>query len=235
MTEGRPWGAPTDSDPPRPSRRAVEPAFNFRWREAWGLALLLALIGATFAGQLLLRGGLGQPNLETLGALSRGTLAEGWWWTPFTAMFMHAGLLHLGMNLSAMIPFGLILARRFGPSARGQLAFIAFYLVAGLAGDAVYLALQPDPYALMVGASGAIFGLWGGVMRLGRDGTLSPAFSPQVLRQLGGPIVANVIVVLAFGLSGGGIAWQAHLGGFLVGWLGLGLFLHGRSGVSRGS
>ncbi len=241
MTEG-PWGAPPNSDaPPRrqpetePERRA-EPAFNFRWGEAWGLILLLALIGAAFLGQLYVRHVLHQPNLEALGALSRGTLAEGWWWTPFSAMFMHAGLLHLGMNLSAMIPFGVILARRFGPSARGQLAFIAFYLVAGLAGDAVYLALQADPYALMVGASGAIFGLWGGVMRLGRDGTLLPPFSQPVLRQLGGPIIANVIVVFAFGLSGGGgVAWQAHLGGFLVGWLGLGLFLPGRSGVSRGS
>lgn len=208
--------------------------FNFRWRDAWALTLLVVLIGATFLGQLYVRDVLERPNLEALGALSRGTLLEGWWWTPLTAMFMHAGFLHLGMNLSAMIPFGLILARRFGAGPRGQLGFLVFYLVAGLAGDAAYLALQPDPYALMVGASGAIFGLWGGVMRLGRDGELLPPFSPQVLRQLGGPIVANVVVVLAFGLSGGGgIAWQAHLGGFLVGWLGLGLFLRDRGGVSQ--
>lgn len=228
MTEG-PWGAPADSETPREAERRAEPMFNFRWRDAWALTLLVVLIGAGFLAQLYVRHVLNQPNMEALGALSRGTLSEGWWWTPFTAMFMHAGVLHLAMNLSAMIPFGLILARRFGPGAKAQLTFLVFYLVAGLAGDAVYLALQPDPYALMVGASGAIFGLWGGVMRLDRDGTLLPPFSPQVLRQLGGPIIANVIVVLAFGLSGGGgIAWQAHLGGFLVGWLGLGLFLRYR-------
>lgn len=200
--------------------------FNTNLAGSWALILIIALIGVGFAIQLYLRHIANQPNLEVLGMLSRATLAEGWWWTPLSSMFMHAGLLHLAMNLSALLPFGLILSRRFGPGLRGQGGWLVFYLLSGLAGDAVYLALQPDPMALMVGASGAIFGLWGGVTRLSRQGELLPLFSRDVGRQLGGPIIANVVVVLAFGLSGsGGIAWQAHLGGFLFGILAIGAFL----------
>lgn len=226
MTDSGPWGSPDQSAEPDPRERPSEPAFNTDLGKSWALILTVALIGVAFAVQLYLRYVLQQPGLETLGALSRGTLAEGWWWTPLSSMFMHAGILHLAMNMSALLPFGLILSRRFGPGLRGQGGWLAFYLLAGLAGDAVYLALQSDPLALVVGASGAIFGLWGGVARLSRQGELLPLFSREVGRQLGGPIIANVVVVLAFGLSGaGGIAWQAHVGGFLFGLLAIGFFL----------
>lgn len=226
MTDSGPWGSPTEPDEPQPQERPHEPAFNTDFARSWALILTVVLIGVGFAIQLYLRHVAGDPQREVLGMLSRGTLQEGWWWTPLSSMFMHAGILHLAMNMSALLPFGLILSRRFGPGLRGQGAWLAFYLLAGLAGDAVYLALQPDPMALVVGASGAIFGLWGGVIRLSREGEVLPLFSRDVLRQLGGPIIANVVVVLAFGLGGGGgIAWQAHLGGFLFGLLAIGVFL----------
>jgi membrane associated rhomboid family serine protease len=228
MTQG-PWSAP--GDPAEPAQAlsepppAAEPAFNARLTQSWALMLILLLTGVGYAVQLYLRHGLGEPRLEALGALSRGTLEAGWWWTPLSSMFLHANLLHLLMNLSALLPFGLILSRRFGPGARGQLPFLGYYLLCGLAGSAAYVALQPDPMALAVGASGAIFGLWGGVLRLSRRGEALPAFSPRVLKQFAGPVIANVAVIALFGLSGGGIAWQAHLGGFLFGWLTLGVFV----------
>jgi membrane associated rhomboid family serine protease len=83
----------------------------------------------------------------------------------------------------------------------------------------------------VVGASGAIFGLWAAVIRLPREGVVLPLLSMDVARQLTGPIIANVIVAVAFGVMGGmggevaGIAWQAHLGGFVFGLLTIGLFV----------
>jgi membrane associated rhomboid family serine protease len=77
----------------------------------------------------------------------------------------------------------------------------------------------------MVGASGAICGLWGAAARIGADGAFVPIRSPQVWRQIKAFAVNNAvlfgIIFILVLMSGGkgGLAWEAHLGGFVFGLL----------------
>lgn len=208
---------------------------NVTWRESWALWLVVVLIGLGYLWQLSVQNSA-NPDAEWVAVLSHPAIAEGRWWTTISSTFLHGGLFHLLMNLSALLPFGLIVSRRLGGTIRGQLTFLAFYLGAGIAGSLAFLALTgPDMAA--VGASGAVFGLWGAMVRLPRDRDGAwPLFSRETASQLPGPIIANVVVAVFFGLAGGlgqgeaaGIAWQAHLGGFLFGLLAIG-FLMPRAG-----
>lgn len=203
---------------------------NVTWRESWALGLIVALIGLGYLWQLYVQNSA-DPDAEWIAVLSHQAIAEGRWWTTISSTFLHGGGFHLLMNLSALLPFGLIVGRRLGGTLRGQLAFLAFYLGAGVAGSLAFLALT-GPNMAAVGASGAVFGLWGAVVRLPRDEGVWPLFSRQTAAQLPGPIIANVVVALFFGLAGGlgqgevaGIAWQAHLGGFLFGLLTIGFLV----------
>lgn len=217
---------------PRDTSPEHDPQLVFRvsWREAWGLLVILAGIAVGYVWQVL-----GGSEADYLGALSVHAIAMNRWYALVTSMFMHSGLWHLMMNLSALLPFGLILAGRMGASPGGQLRFIAFYLACGLAGAILWLLMWPGQGA-MVGASGAVFGLWGGVLRLRRDGGVHPLFSPEIARQLPGPIFANLLITVVFEAAGGllgvgGIAWQAHVGGFVFGLAAITLFLPRRQAV----
>ncbi len=227
----RPWGVADAAIAPHPAAEPEDTSLGINWAENRALLLVLALTGGAFLIQMWMRSPVGPGfGVEMLGAFSRQALAEGRWWTLLTSMVMHGSLLHLLMNLSALLPFGMILAKRLGPSPGGQLKWLAFYLGAGLAGSLAWLLLSPEGGAV-IGASGAIFGLWAAVIRLPREGGVLPLFSMAVARQMTAPIIANLIVMAAFGLTGGmgegvaGIAWQAHLGGFVFGLLTIGFFL----------
>lgn len=195
------------------------------WFEAWPVMVLTGVIWLVFAGQLV-GDALGWGNTAfLLGALSKTGLQYGLWWTPLTHMFLHVGWLHIAMNSAALIALGPAIAQRLGRDALGGLLFLIFYLVCGLAGGAMFLLLAPAN-SPAVGASGAIFGLWGAVARLSGPGEvkLAPLFSRGVLQQIGSAIVSNLVVVAlaaGYGLASNqgiiGIAWQAHLGGFLAG------------------
>ena len=197
------------------------------WFEAWPVLVVTAAIWVVFAGQLIGES-LGQADaILNYGALWKPGVFVGLWWTPLTHMFLHAGWLHIAMNSAALVALGPAIAQRLGRDWRGGLLFIGFYLVCGLAGAAGFLLLAPDQVPA-VGASGAIFGLWGGVARLSGPGEikLAPMFSGSVMRQVGSAVVSNLLVVglgAAYGLASGvgiiGIAWQAHLGGFIAGML----------------
>jgi membrane associated rhomboid family serine protease len=195
------------------------------WFEAWPVVVLAGVIGLVFAGQLIGAAYGYEEAIFVLGAVSKVGLAYGLWWTPLTHMFLHAGWVHIGMNILALIALGPAVAQRFGRDAFGGLLFLIFFLVCGLAGGAAFLLLAPANVPA-VGASGAIFGLWGAVARLAAPGQikLAPLFSREVARQVGSAIVSNLLVVAfaaAYGLASGagviGIAWQAHLGGFIAG------------------
>jgi len=217
---------PALSEPPR--RQALwgrGPAVL--WYEAWPVLVLTAVIWLVFAGQLV-GDALGYDEaIFVYGALSAPGIAHGLWWTTLTHMFLHAGWLHIAMNSAALVALGPAIAQRLGRDALGGLLFVAFFLVCGLAGAGAFLLLAPGQGAA-VGASGAIFGLWGAVARLSGPGEmrLAPLFSSSVLRQVISAVVSNLLVVglgAAYGLASGvgiiGIAWQAHFGGFVAGLL----------------
>ena len=142
-------------------------------------------------------------------------------WTPnfpsqpylmfLTYGFLHGGLLHLAVNMITLWSLGMAVIDRVG--TRG---FVLLY-VASLFGGAVGFALLASTLAPMVGASGALFGLAGGLLAWGYVDrfTLQEALWP-VARAAG--LLATLNVVMWWALDGQ-LAWETHLGGFVCGWV----------------
>jgi membrane associated rhomboid family serine protease len=133
---------------------------------------------------------------------------------PVTYQFLHANLIHLGVNMLALLAFGSGVERRIG----GRRMAI-FYLVCGVASAAAHFAVYPTSVVPIVGASGAISGLFGGVLRFqfGGDAGGRRGLWPVVIVW----IVVNVVLGQTGmpGMENAAIAWVAHLGGFVAGLL----------------
>jgi len=132
-----------------------------------------------------------------------GGLADGEWWRLITAAFLHANLIHLGLNMLVLWIVGAPVEEAIG---RGR--FLALYLVSGIAGSAGALLL--DPNAVTVGASGAIFGVLGAALVLERQ--RSYVLGGQAL----GLIVVNLVLTFALSQSQH-ISIGGHLGGLAGG------------------
>ncbi|WP_372344364.1 rhomboid family intramembrane serine protease [Streptomyces sp. KL116D] len=127
-------------------------------------------------------------------------VAEGQWYRLLTAMFLHGGYIHLAFNMLSLWWIG-------GPleEALGRARYLALYFVSGLAGSALsYLLAAPNQPSL--GASGAIFGLFGATAVLMRR-----------LNYDMRPVIALLVINLIFTFSWANIAWQAHIGGLVGG------------------
>lgn len=107
--------------------------------------------------------------------------------------------------------------------------FMVFYALCGLAGGLAFLAINPNGGAW--GASGAIFGLWGAFARAAPwPGEVDRWWSAHMRGQVLGVAVSSLIIALAGpALLGVGIAWEAHIGGFIAGALLIGVFARPRS------
>ncbi len=182
-------------------------------------AILLAAIWGAYL--LHLPGGMLEWGLS--GAALAGERYE----TIGLHMFAHAGLMHIGFNSIVLFSLAGPLITWMGRFPASWLRFFTFYFIAGLAGAALFVALHPESAVPMVGASGAISGLIGLASRLSgeREG-LIPLLSAEMARRIWAFAKANFWIVLLFAVlmliagGGGGIAWEAHLGGFLLGLLG---------------
>jgi membrane associated rhomboid family serine protease len=167
-------------------------------------ALIAINTGLFLAGELF--SSFGNELLQRA-AQHPALVDRGEWWRLFTAMFLHSGILHVLFNMYALWLFGPVLERRFG-----SLSFASLYLAAGVAGGALYQLIGPNAWA--VGASGAIFGLFGALLmasyrqRHTRAG--AAAFSQLMLL---------LVINLALPIFVPNIAWQAHVGGLIAGGL----------------
>ncbi|HEX7244815.1 MAG TPA: rhomboid family intramembrane serine protease [Solirubrobacterales bacterium] len=129
-------------------------------------------------------------------------VAEGEWYRLFTSGFLHAGLLHIGFNMFALY----FLGRLLEPSV-GTPRFLGVYVAALLGGSLGALLLTPN--ALTVGASGAIFGIFGATFVIARGRGLD-----DVARSIGFILVLN----LAISIGGAShISLGGHLGGLVAG------------------
>lgn len=168
------------------------------------------------------------------GALPGGLGAQ--IWTFITYAFIHGSWMHLIVNSVWLLPFGSVIARRFG-----ALRFFAFFLVTAAGGALAYLFVHGGQESVVVGASAAISGTMAGAMRFmfQRGGPLGlwreqdeAAYSVPALpltRMLRTPRVLIFLVVwfavnvlfgvapLPMGGSEQAVAWEAHIGGFLTG------------------
>jgi membrane associated rhomboid family serine protease len=164
------------------------------------------------AGSFSMMGG-GGPLLNA-GAVSRDAVVAGDWWTLFTSAFLHLGLLHIGFNMYALWLFGPIIEQLYG-----HLEYLVLYLLCALGGSVLTILAAPDSAA--VGASGAIFGLFGLAFVVSRRRHL--LLGPQarsILSQAGMLLFINLIITFTIP----GISWTGHVGGLLVGAL-IGLLL----------
>jgi membrane associated rhomboid family serine protease len=142
--------------------------------------------------------------------------------TLFTSMFMHAGWLHILGNMLYLWIFGDNVEDRLGHGL-----FLAFYILCGLAATFAQMALNPDSNIPNVGASGAIAGVLGAYIVMfprGRVNVLLGRFVTPMsaLIVIGFWILLQVFAqVNAFTASsqteGGGVAYMAHIGGFVAG------------------
>ncbi|MBI5410347.1 MAG: rhomboid family intramembrane serine protease [Nitrospirae bacterium] len=151
--------------------------------------------------------------------------------TVFTSMFMHGGFLHLGGNMLYLWIFGNNIEDKLG-----RWRFIIFYLFCGIAAAYAHALSNPASRIPMIGASGAVSGILGAYMLLFPHARIHTliflGFFVQVVR-LPAIFVIGFWIVLQFingmiskGLMGnGGVAWFAHIGGFIIGLLFIKLFL----------
>jgi membrane associated rhomboid family serine protease len=141
--------------------------------------------------------------------------------TLFSSMFMHAGWVHLGGNMLYLWIFGDNVEDRFG-----HIGFVVFYLLCGLAATAAQLAFSLGSNIPNLGASGAIAGVLGAYILLFPKARVSVLQGSTVI-----PVSALIVIGLWFILqlfSGvgsiasvdtGGVAYMAHVGGFVAGFL----------------
>ena len=168
---------------------------------------LLSLLGFRIAGFPL------DAVVQALGAKNNERIAlHGEYYRFLTAMFLHGGWLHIGFNVYALYALGPEAERIYG-TAR----FLALYFISGLAGGVASYALNPSP---AVGASGAIFGLIGG---LAAFYYVSRRLLGEVSRQQLGSLITVIMINLFIGFSTPVIDNTAHIGGLIggaaVGWL----------------
>jgi membrane associated rhomboid family serine protease len=141
---------------------------------------------------------LGQAYVPLFGSVEG--VAEGQPYRLLTAMFLHGSPIHIIFNMMSLWWIG-------GPleAALGRARYLALYFVSGLAGSALtYLIAAPNQPSL--GASGAIFGLFGATAVLMRR-----------LRYDMRPVIALLVINLIFTFGWANIAWQAHIGGLVAG------------------
>jgi membrane associated rhomboid family serine protease len=173
--------------------------------------------GATTSGQIACEGQRGVS----------GTAPDQapWWVTVFTSMFMHGSLLHLGGNMLFLWIFGNNIEDSMGP-----VRFVLFYLLGGIAALLAQVLIDTGSTVPTVGASGAIAAVLGGYAVLyPRARVITLVFIIIIITVIELP--ALVVLGLWFLLqllpafsepvvdSGGGVAYFAHIGGFIFGLL----------------
>ena len=156
------------------------------------------------------------------------------WMTIFSAMFLHGGWFHIVSNMWILFIFGDNVEDRMGSGG-----YLVFYLLSGVAAGLLQAFLLPSSSAPMIGASGAIAGVLGAYLVLyprARILSLVPILFIFTLIEIPAPIFllfwfATQLfsgVLSLSGAGGSGIAWWAHIGGFVFGMLSVFLFARRR-------
>jgi len=171
---------------------------------------------------VMLFGGAGfwhSPNTVQLawGANFAPATADGQWWRLVSAMFLHFGALHLGMNMLALWDGGKLVERMFG-----AVRFLVIYLVSGVGGNLLSLVIQGND-AVSGGASGAIFGIYGALLVY--VWFARRQMQAQEFRWLFWGALLFSALTIAMGYIIPGIDNSAHIGGFITGIVMATLFL----------
>jgi rhomboid protease GluP len=188
--------------PPAPVRPAP---WGARLRQSPVTFALIAATVSVYLLQVLGQVVFGFDLVLEIGLKDNASILNGELWRLVTPVFIHAGILHLGVNMYSLFALGPAVERFFGPPR-----FLAVYLLSGIGGVVFSLAFSP---AASVGASGAIFGLLGALatfLYLHR-----PVFGPR-----GGMMLRQLVIVGALNLFASlspGIDLWGHVGGLVTG------------------
>lgn len=168
--------------------------------------------GALFASGVYTQGGIAilpahtpAPGYDVVG------LAHGEWWRILSPAFLHYGPFHLAINMYSLYFAGSLLEQVIG-----RWRFLLLYLGSGIAGSAGAIWLSPN--SVTVGASGAIFGILGGLFVLERERHIST----------GGQVAGLILLNLVFTFLVPGISIGGHVGGLFAGVVLMWLLLHSR-------
>lgn len=192
-------------------------------RSRWGVAgggmssvapvtrILIGINIALFAIEILVgavgfMGGGSTGNLVAMGALLPAYVAErNEYWRLLTAMFLHGSVLHVAFNM-----YALYIGGSFLEMIAGKGKYLAVYLAAGVAGNVAVYVLA-GPFSVTIGASTAIFGVFGALFAYSVHFRGSAA--GQALRSMGTIILINLAITFMVP----GISWQGHIGGLVGG------------------
>ena len=177
--------------------------------------ILLILVNlAVYGYSIIVGGNLAEIDLKVLahiGALYAPAVVEGGeWWRLLSAMFLHGGLTHLLTNMVSLFIVGRLLERFVS-----VFAYMTLYLISGVIGG--LLSLYVHPLSIGVGASGAIFGIFGaliGVIVVNK--TRMGGYFREAMREIAAVLGIN----LAIGLAVPEIDMTAHIGGLVTGIVG---------------
>jgi membrane associated rhomboid family serine protease len=157
-------------------------------------------------------------------AVSRVGLASGKLENLQLHMFAHGSILHITMNALALYSISAAVVNRLGSGMRAWCKFFLLFELSGLGGELVFLTIHRWDDTPMFGASGAVYGLIGFLIRTPNRGEgILPIWSSDMRTIVIDLIKEHFWLFLAFGLPplllgrSGGLAWEAHLGGFLTG------------------
>jgi len=145
--------------------------------------------------------------------------------TLLTALFLHAGWLHLVVNMTFLLWVG-----RHVELVAGRAYFVAIYVVSGLAGGLLEVAVAPHSPEQIIGASGAIAGVFGAYAvlfarsRIGSKRLFGLTIAGEVFTAawyLATWVGLQLLIAVAFNTGAGGIAVWTHIGGFIIGLIGV--------------
>ena len=234
MTGGSWQNNPRENHPAQERRR--EPMFNLPQIIVWALALLWIIhLGRDWLLtrqqdlMVIIQGGF-IPLRYAIDAADQGLA---WVWTPVTYSLLHDGFTHLIVNSIFLMAFASLVARRIGTGR-----FLILWLFSAVASAAVYGLVNQHSNIPMIGASGVISAMMGAAARFafpknGRFNRLNGHLLPlQSLQEALSNKTVLVWVAVWFGISAltalglhagvdveAQIAWEAHLGGFVFGFL----------------
>lgn len=171
-------------------------------------------------------------------SMESGDQSLAWLWTPITYSFLHGGYGHLIVNSVWLMAFGAIVARRIGATT-----FLVFWALSAICSAAFYWGLHQDSFIPVIGASGVVSALMGAAARFafpkdGRFNRLNAHLLPRnslqsaltnrtVLIYVAVWFGVNALAAVGFAAGAGDgarIAWEAHVGGFLFGFLAFAFF-----------
>lgn len=151
--------------------------------------------------------------------------ASGEYYRLFTSMFLHFGFEHLMNNMLILLVMGMVLEPQLG-----TVKYLILYLLSGFGGNVISAGWEwmTNDYAVSAGASGAIFGIIGGLLYItirnrGRIGNLTER-----------GLIFMIILSLYYGFTSSGVDNMAHIGGLLSGFI-VGILLYRKPKQERGS